>query len=127
MKKGTKLSAAALAGLMALSMTACGAASDTARTQGYNASSYDNGQMYNSSNRTDSSNSMQSNGGTLHRNGPNADNNTRRSSGNIGQDIGNGVRDMGDNVKQFFDNAVENGRVTDNHGGGTVRGNATTR
>ena len=47
MKFAAKLSATALAGLMALSMTACGAASNNATTPGYNNRGYTNGTAYN--------------------------------------------------------------------------------
>lgn len=125
MRINAKISAAALAGLMALSMTACGAA-PTNRMPGndYNRT-YQNGEIYNG-NRTYRQ-TMPSDRTAA---GQDADflvDNTRRSANQIGNDMKRSARTATNDVKRTFDQALENGRVTDHRGtGSTVRQNRTT-
>ena len=111
MKMGTALGAAALAGLMALSMTACGTASTNTTPNARH--SYQDGEIYDGTRTYDA--------GTL----PNASRNARqdmkdalqdnrRTAKNIGDDVKHAGQDAAGTIKRAYEQALENGRV-ENH------------
>ena len=111
MKIGTALGAAALAGLMALSMTACGTASTNTTPNARQ--SYQDGEIYDGTRTYDA--------GTL----PNASRNARqdmkdalqdnrRTAKNIGDDVKHAGQDAAGTIKRAYEQALENGRV-ENH------------
>ena len=111
MKIGTALGAAALAGLMALSMTACGAASTNTTPNARH--SYQDGEIYDGTRTYDA--------GTL----PNASRNARqdmkdalqdnrRTAKNIGDDVKHAGQDAAGTIKRAYEQALENGRA-ENH------------
>lgn len=111
MKIGTALGAAALAGLMALSMTACGTASTNTTPNARH--SYQDGEIYDGTRTYDA--------GTL----PNASRNARqdmkdalqdnrRTAKNIGDDVKHAGQDAAGTIKRAYEQALENGRV-ENH------------
>lgn len=111
MKIGTALGAAALAGLMALSMTACGTASTNTTPNARH--SYQDGEIYDGTRTYDA--------GTL----PNASRNarqdmkdalqdSRRTAKNIGDDVKHAGQDAAGTIKRAYEQALENGRV-ENH------------
>lgn len=89
MKFAAKLSATALAGLMALSMTACGAASNNATTPGYNNRGYTSGTYANGNyaNGTYRYNTGADNKGNVRQNVSDLMNDTGRAANNIGNDL----------------------------------------
>ena len=102
MKIGTALGAAALAAFMALSMTACGAAStNTASGTGR---SYHDGEIYDP-NRTDEY-------------GPAADaaEKGKQAAENIGEDMKRAGRNGVRSIQRAYEQTLENGRV-ENHTG----------
>lgn len=103
MKATAKLSAGVLAGLMALSMTACGAASThTAPRYAAGTYTYENGQLYRYSPAADNKGNVRQN----------VTNNAGTNLRNAGKDLGNAARDttraIGDAAK---DTAGAAGRV----------------
>ena len=111
MKATTKLSAGVLAGLMALSMTACGAASThTAPKNAAGTYTYENGQLYRYSPAADNKGNVRQN----------VTNNAGRDLRNAGKDLGNAARDT---TRAIGDAAKD----TANAAGRVLTGNPNTR
>ena len=111
MKATTQLSAGVLAGLMALSMTACGAASThTAPKNAAGTYTYENGQLYRYSPAADNKGNVRQN----------VTNNAGRDLRNAGKDLGNAARDT---TRAIGDAAKD----TANAAGRVLTGNPNTR
>lgn len=102
-KNAVKLSAAALAGLMALSMTACGAASTNTTPAGSD-TMYNKNQAYRYSPMPDNkSNAKQDVTDMM--------DDTRRAADNIGEDMKRTAKDATGTMKNAYEKALENGTL----------------
>ena len=113
MKIGTALGAAALAAFMALSMTACGAAStNTASSTGR---SYHDGEIYDP-NRTDEYGPAAGAKDNASRDAADAAEKGKQAAENIGEDMKRAGRNGVRSIQRAYEQALENGRV-ENHTG----------
>ncbi len=112
MKFSTKLTVTAMAGIMALSMAACGNASvdnmpksDTNRPSGRNNTEvYDSNRAYRYTGPAD-------NKGNVRRDMKNAVDNMGRAAGDFGRDLKRDAKDASDDIKKDMNRAMDNGRT----------------
>lgn len=111
MKSATKLGATALAAMMALSMTACGAASNNAATPNRNGTAYNSGYNYYATGAgrvTDGTNTYRYNGTT------NNQSNTRQNTTDLADDAGNAMTGTVNDMKRAAQNIIDG--TTDTRG-----------